>query len=318
MLESCYKRSKTDFGSSKNLPETYEGQGYLSTDPATNKFASWTKVVINYCDGAFHSSGTKQAYRYKDAELYFRGSDITRSHLKWLTTNYDLPSAEKVLLTGSSIGGTAAWLWSTYVSGLLANPMGLSVVSDSSVFMNLPTVSGEMKLETQAQNLYRVSNVDEKTPLSTCNRFKVGEEYRCLSLEYAWTSLNVRLLLVNSQYDSWFIYNGTEITCVTEGTAGKTLKECSSSDLANIENNRKSLLNFFSLFGQLSRNSIWAISCSGHMYTDFDKLYDSSSLKVPGQTGETIRTAVERFVLNGERVSSVDGVSWPNNAACAY
>lgn len=23
VLESCYKRSKTDFGSSKNLPETY-------------------------------------------------------------------------------------------------------------------------------------------------------------------------------------------------------------------------------------------------------------------------------------------------------
>lgn len=150
VLESCYKRSKTDLGSSRSLPETYQGQGILSTDPATSKFASWTKVIINYCDGAFHSSATKQTYRYKDAELYFRGSDITRSHLKWLTNNYDLPSAQKVLLAGSSAGGSAAWLWSTYVSGLMSNPMGLSVVADSSVFMNLPTVSGEMKLETQA------------------------------------------------------------------------------------------------------------------------------------------------------------------------
>lgn len=163
-----------------------------------------------------------------------------------------------------------------------------------------------------------MSNVDEKTPLNTCNRFKAGEEYRCLSLEYAWTSLTARLLLINSQYDSWFIYNGSEITCVSEGSWGKTLKECSSSELSNIETNRKSLLNFFHLFGQLSRNSIWAISCSGHMYAQFDTLYDSTNLKVPGQSGETIRTAVERFVLDGERVSSVDGVAWPNNAACAY
>lgn len=145
--------------------------------------------------------------------------------------------------------------------------MGLSVVADSSVFLNLPTVSGDFKLETQTQILYKVSNVDEKTPLNTCNRFKAGEEYRCLSLEYAWTSLIVRLLLINSQYDSWFIYNGTEIACLTDGTTGKTLKECSSSDKANIENNRKPLLNFFNLFSQLSRNSVWAISCSGHMYT---------------------------------------------------
>lgn len=54
------------------------------------------------------------------------------------------------------------------------------------------------------------------------------------------------------------------------------------------------------------------------MYAQFDTLYDSTNLKVPGQSGETIRTAVERFVLDGERVSSVDGVAWPNNAACAY
>jgi hypothetical protein len=111
VLESCYQRSKTDYGSSKNLAETVEGQGYLSTDPAKNKFAAWTKVIFNYCDGALHQGSTNSSYRYKDAEIYFRGADNVRSHLKWLTLNYDLPSAEKVLITGSSAGGLATFLW---------------------------------------------------------------------------------------------------------------------------------------------------------------------------------------------------------------
>ncbi len=112
--------------------------------------------------------------------------------------------------------------------------MGLSIVSDSGVMMNVPTSSGEFKLLTQTENLFKVTNVDEKTPLTTCNRFKAGEEYKCLSLEFAWTSLTTRLLLIGSQYDSWFIYNGTEINCVTDGMEGKTLTLCSSSQMANI------------------------------------------------------------------------------------
>lgn len=85
VLESCYKRSKTDLGSSKNLPETYDGQGYLSTDATKNAFAEWTKVFIKYCDGGFYQSATNTPYKYKDTELHFKGAAITRSHLQWLT-----------------------------------------------------------------------------------------------------------------------------------------------------------------------------------------------------------------------------------------
>jgi len=55
VLESCYTRSKTERGSSNPLPDTLENQtGYLSTDPALSKFATWTKVFIHYCDGSLH------------------------------------------------------------------------------------------------------------------------------------------------------------------------------------------------------------------------------------------------------------------------
>jgi hypothetical protein len=45
-------------GSSKFWPETVEGEGYLSTDPAANDMANWTKILIGYCDGSLH-----QGYR---------------------------------------------------------------------------------------------------------------------------------------------------------------------------------------------------------------------------------------------------------------
>jgi hypothetical protein len=116
VLESCYKRSKTDFGSSKNLPDTFEGHGFLSTNPAISKFASWTKIIFNYCDGGLHSSATKIPYKYKDTSLYFHGKYITRSHFKWLTDNFGFSSAERVLLSGSSAGGMAAYIYSLYAS----------------------------------------------------------------------------------------------------------------------------------------------------------------------------------------------------------
>lgn len=74
-------------GSSINLKDevTIEG-GYLSTDPALSKFASWTKVLVMYCDGSLHQGSNSQGVSYKDAVLYFRGADNTRSHIKYLLT----------------------------------------------------------------------------------------------------------------------------------------------------------------------------------------------------------------------------------------
>ena len=67
--------------------------GYLSTDPLISKFAKWTKIIILYCDGAMHQGLTKDPIKYKDIELYFRGSANTRSHFKWLLNTYNFANA---------------------------------------------------------------------------------------------------------------------------------------------------------------------------------------------------------------------------------
>ncbi len=54
-LESCYQRSNTDLGTSKVLPPTrdFDQYGILSTNSTMNSyFYDWTKVIVEYCDGA--------------------------------------------------------------------------------------------------------------------------------------------------------------------------------------------------------------------------------------------------------------------------
>ena len=49
-----------------------------------NKFAEWTKIVLIYCDGTLFQGVNNKAYNYKGKDLFFRGSKIMRSHLKWI------------------------------------------------------------------------------------------------------------------------------------------------------------------------------------------------------------------------------------------
>lgn len=56
-LESCYKRSSGNLGSSAKYPDTYDydNKGILSTVPEVNpSFWNWTKVYVPYCDGSLH------------------------------------------------------------------------------------------------------------------------------------------------------------------------------------------------------------------------------------------------------------------------
>jgi O-palmitoleoyl-L-serine hydrolase len=203
VLEECYKRSKGDSGSSKDLPDSFLSPGgYLSTDATESRFATWTKVVIFYCDGAHHQGYNKDAISYKDATLYFRGEANTKSHFKWISTQYDFAGAEKVLLTGASSGGIATFSYSNYVRSLLKNPEVLYTVADSGAFINASNVyTGVYDVSEQAKTLFQISNADAKSPIQICNDKYKGEEYKCLFLQYSFTSIQGRLMLINSEYD---------------------------------------------------------------------------------------------------------------------
>lgn len=170
-IEDCYKRSKTILGSSDPWPEKLDGEGYLSPDPAKNKFASWTKIVFGYCDGSLHQGNRENPIPYKDTELYFKGAAITRSHFKWIQNHYDLKGADKVVMTGTSAGGVATYIWTNYMMSLVSEPRNVLSIPDSSVLVNFTTYSdGVDYLNRLIFNNFKLANIEEKTPLDLCNR----------------------------------------------------------------------------------------------------------------------------------------------------
>ena len=98
--------------------------------------ANWTRVFIIYCDGAFHQGYAKDSYKYKDTELYFRGALNTRAHIKYIDQRFELFRANRVVLSGSSAGGIATYLWADRVASIL-NPMTeFYSVPDSGIFLD--------------------------------------------------------------------------------------------------------------------------------------------------------------------------------------
>ena len=57
--------------------------------------------------------------KYKDTQLYFRGGVITRSHLKYMDSRFPFANAKKVVLSGSSAGGMATYIWADHVKAML-------------------------------------------------------------------------------------------------------------------------------------------------------------------------------------------------------
>jgi hypothetical protein len=109
-------------GSSLYWPQNNQFYGILSNDLTKNIFANWTKAVFIYCDGVFHQGNSSSSIKYKDGELFFRGSVITKAHLKFLDNKYNLTQTKKMVLTGTSAGGIATFIWADYIKKILPNP----------------------------------------------------------------------------------------------------------------------------------------------------------------------------------------------------
>lgn len=85
-----------------------------------------------------------------------------------------------------------------------------------------------------------------------------------------------------------------------------------------IEDYRTQYLSLLGNIMQFSKNSAWSIACSAHCYADFKIRYAVDVVRVPAVEGLTVKDAVESFVFEDKRISSVDKVTWPNNEPCAY
>ena len=133
-----------------------------------------------------------------------------------------------------------------------------------------------------------------------------------------FSSIQGKVLLIASQYDSEAIPDILNIDCLKNGTTGKTLKDCNANQLTNIEQYRKVFVNFMNNFLHFSKNNVWSIACSQHVYAVWGEFYDNPLQKIPESTGQTVRGVIEEFVFEPlKRIELIDEGPWPANSACA-
>ena len=199
------------------------------------------------------------------------------------------------------------------------NPDAVYTIDDSGAIMNFKTTLGDAKIEKMISNTYKVANINESTPFSECNEIHKNQEWKCLFIEYGYGLISGKFMILHSEYDSWAIPNILEIECLKNAVVGgHTLSSCTSEEVAYIEAYRSAYKDAMAkLLTANPRASIWSIACSNHVYACIDGFYSSDFQRVPELIGKTVRTAVEAFVLDNERVVSYDFEPWPANKGCA-
>ena len=97
--------------------------------------------------------------------------------------------------------------------------------------------------------------------------------------------------MVNSQYDSWAIYNILKIKCLSKRPDGSaSLSKCSESEKKHIEEYRSLYQEMMeNILKITNKNSCWSIGCSNHVYACLDVFYDSPFDKIPEAVGLTAK-----------------------------
>lgn len=241
-LESCYKRSQTNLGSSAKYPATqdFSEAGILSNNTARNPyFHDWSKVYVPYCDGSEHQGSRAQPIPYKGVDLYFRGTNNSIQQFEALDQMFGLYSAEKVVFTGISAGGMAVYYWANYLYDKSVNKQ-VYAVPDSGLFLiDYVSPFTGVPLERYLSNLYKLMDGDVQPPIPECNT-DFADPMDCFNANRIAKYLRPPVFVVESEYDQWSVSNILQLKC-TSGTPG-TLTKCNSSEVKAIEDYRAVLM----------------------------------------------------------------------------
>lgn len=64
--------------------------------------------------------------------------------------------------------------------------------------MNTKTTLGNAKIEKMVTNTYKIANINESTPFTECNALHKSEEWKCLFIEYGYTAIKGKFMVINS------------------------------------------------------------------------------------------------------------------------
>lgn len=160
----------------------------------------------------------------------------------------------------------------------------------------------------------KISNVEVDPPTKECIAVNQDEKWKCMFAEYNHFFITVPLFAIQSPYDSWSLRYILGLFCENGGS----LAGCSSEHLAYTEDyhtNTTKVLKAIST--SRPKNGFWAPSCSNHVYSTWNGLYDAA-YRIPANSVNSLMQGINEWD-QGLPVSyeHMDDGNWPINRPCS-
>lgn len=320
---SCLERSSIILGSSKTYTTGEEKNftfplGFLSNNQNDNPdFWNWNKIYIAYCDGSNHQGYLEEPVEVEGQKLWFRGYNNTKAVLKYAQENLGLFESSKIILSGSSAGAQAFYIWANYLqNNYFPENIQLYGIADSGLFLD------RYNPKTKC-NYFRYLNqkLSENTNSVNLDLFKncayAGRRdvYKCMFPENIINSINFPVFVINSQFDQQALSSQIGVNCSFE------LNTCNSTEKNTIESFRREVLSIIKKQTAKKKWGFWIRSCNEHVlmigkawYTQTKNVYSEKL-----ETSMSLRDALSYWYNDGEIQENaifVDPMEWNDNSSC--
>ncbi|KAL4475440.1 hypothetical protein ABPG72_022075 [Tetrahymena utriculariae] len=309
ILENCYQRSFTQYGSSKYREPFFNSsmiKGIFREDDKT--FGRWNLLIIPTCEGATYAGDV--SVQYKNITLNFRAQRMLQHIFEHMIKEYNLDKNQHVILSGGSAGALGAYQYANYLQRILPHT-DVRIVPDSGFFLDSPQPFQQI---LQVFGNF-IKNDHYKTIFPQCTYQTNGTDfYKCILPKYSWEFIETDVFIIGSLYDNWALQYIYQIPCYNH------FDQCDPATLQFV-------LSYGEIYRTLLGNILaqrpnwgsWLISCGFHgfIHTDW---YSDKNFAIPSGSKHTCQKSLDQwvhysFVTQQQRIEQAP---YPQNKNCAY
>jgi len=247
--------------------------------------------------------------------MYFRGANNTLAHFKYLNDNFNLFQSNEIIITGTSAGGLASFVWSNYVYEHASHPEGVTIVPDSGTFiLDFPSFYNDKTMIDYSAAGLKISNEQTPMPVKECvQRYPTQAE--CFQSGNLYEFIKPKMFVIQSQYDLWGLQQILQLRCL-QGSTPASMAKCTDAEKAYIEKYRSRINEAISNITSVEKHGAWSVSCIQHGFLENGRYYENSKYRIPTDSGVEVNDALLAFMRGGEKLY-IDSVSWPSNSGCS-
>ena len=195
-----------------------------------------------YCDGATHLRTRDEPISYKGKNLYFRGTNNTMEHFRYLNQTYDMQDLDKVVITGGSAGGVGVFFWTQYLQDHTKSAKIYSIPDSGLFLLDYESPITKQKIvKIQTSNLLTLignSSQSYPEPVKKCYNH-IHDLVLCLDASNFAEYITAPMFLVQSSYDEWSIANLLAVHCATNKSPPFSLDSCNDTEMSAISDYHK-------------------------------------------------------------------------------